>query len=143
MYFFAYIVSKFKYMELKEWSKYWGVVSYLVCGLLVILPISYTYSVPTENSEGVWLKQTVYNTFVYTIGIGSWILLWIILPKVKNKIFKKIGSVVMILLYGFAVFIIAYGLLNVSQDFQFSIGAELILLACPLILIDAYGLWKN
>jgi hypothetical protein len=130
-------------MELKQWSKYWGLVSYLVCGLLLILPISYSYSVPSENSDGIWLKQTVYNTFVYTIGVGSWILLWIILPKIKNKILKKIGSLVMILLYALTVLIIAYGLINVTQDFQFSIGSELILLACPLILIDAYGLWNK
>ncbi len=128
-------------MDIKGLSKYWGLVSYVVCGLLVILPISYTFSVQDEASVGVWIKQTVYNTFVYTVGVGSWIVLWLLLPKLKNNVFKKVGSVVMLLLYGLTVFVIARGLLFESPEFQFSIGAELILLSCPLILIDAYGLW--
>ena len=48
-------------MDIKGLSKYWGLVSYVVCGLLVILPISYTFSVQDEASVGVWIKQTVYN----------------------------------------------------------------------------------
>ena len=126
-------------MELKELSKYWRLVSYTVCGLLVILPISYS----AIEADGEWQRQTVYNTFVYTTGIGSWILLWILLPKVDNTTIRKVGSIIMILLYALTVFVIAQGLLFVSPDFQFSIGAELILLSLPLILIDAFGLWKG
>ncbi len=130
-------------MELKNLSKYWGLVSYLVCGLLIIVPISYSFHVEGDNPVGYWKKQTVYNTFVYTVGVGSWILLWLLLPKVKNKTIRRIGSIVMLLIYGLSVFVIAYSLSIVSPDFSVGIGAELILLACPVILIDTAVLWKG
>lgn len=130
-------------MEMKDLSKYWGVVTYLVCGLLIILPMTSTFYYPTEESQGVWVNQSVYNTFTYTLVIGPWILLWIILPKLTNRNVVKVGVVVMLVLYALSFFFAVKVVLTPIQDLVSSWGAELLMLICPLILMDAYSLWNG
>jgi len=130
-------------MELKGFSKYWGVVTYLVCGLLIILPMTSTFQSTTSTPSGKWMNQSVYNTFAYTLAIGPWIMLWIILPKLTNKNVVKVGVVVMLVLYALSFVMAAKLALFPKQNLIKSWGVELLLLICPLILMDAYSLWDG
>ena len=128
-------------MQVSKLSSYWKVASYIVCGLLMIIPMSSEYRVTRIGSEGEWINQYVYDTFAYMVFIMPMIVLWIFLPKVSSSAIKKIGIILFVFLY-LCAFIAALSLVFFpSINFIHGWGAELLILAFPLVAVDAFGFW--
>jgi len=121
---------------MKNKIKYWRFFIYIICGLMLIAPYSETFNPIDKNGE--WLKNYAFNSIEYAIVIIPMIILLVAIPRLENKISKRISIGVLGLLstLGFL-----YAFLSVSmpvQDFIPLWGMLIFFVLFPIVIVNAF-----
>ena len=108
----------------------------------MILPISTTFDIEIEESNGEWTNNYLINTFEYAIFIIPLILFLIIIPRLKNQTKKRsliiVSVFIMVFLFWFAIQAVSLSI----QGFIPNWGILLLLIFFPIVIIDSFMEWK-
>ncbi|MFK7775191.1 MAG: hypothetical protein AB8F94_23835 [Saprospiraceae bacterium] len=129
-------------MNKSNFIKYWRWFIYMICGLIMILPISETLVYWTEDSNGEWGLNFVINTIEYAIFVVPLIsFLWLI-PRMEKPL-KGIFILISILLAGFIFYGSYLSFVFLSQDYSPHYGMLLALFFFPIVLINSIVEWRQ
>ncbi|MGK0390493.1 MAG: hypothetical protein ACI94Y_003246 [Maribacter sp.] len=128
---------------MKKIKKYWTYFIYLICILMLIIPISATFYVFDEIGDGEWVNNYTLNTFEYSIIIIPIILSFILIPRQKRIILKRILIINLCLLSGIASLFAFQTIVISIQDFVPHWGMLIILILFPIAIINSSIEWKR
>lgn len=111
-----------------------------LCALLLVLPISMTFSPGPETSDGEWLYDFTLNSFEYSIVLIPLIIAFVAIPFLQN-LKKKVLILLSIVLASFCSFY-AYQFMTIPiQDFIPQIGTIVLLILFPFSVVNAFKEW--
>lgn len=102
--------------------------------LLIILPISEIFSVPYEESDGIWEKQYIFNNIYYAFIFIPMIISWYYLQFSRDKDINIMVKMILFtpVLIGFGTAIM--GIIFVSPDYIPSFGILILLFLFPCLI---------
>lgn len=131
--------------ESTRFGKYWTYLIYLTCLLLIMLPISTTFTPGSgeEFQEEQWGNNYAFNTIEYAIIIFPIVLLLIITPKLEHRNVKKVLIVILVLLSFISFLWAVLAIILPVQDFIPSLGVGVLLMLFPIVGINSIMEWNR
>ena len=129
-------------MEKSNFIKYWRWFIYIICGLIMILPISESVNDLTEDLRRMWSNNYVINTIEYAILVIPLISFLLLIPRMEKPI-KRILIAFSLMLSGFISYASILSFILLAQDFAPHYGMLLSLFFFPLVIINSIIEWKQ
>ena len=129
-------------MNTSNTTKYWRWLIYIVCALIMVLPISETLEFLTEESNGEWRTNFVINTIEFAIFIIPLISFLLLIPRIEKPI-KGILIIFTFIISGFISYVSFQSLVFLAQDFMPDYGMLLSFFFFPIVIINSIIEWKQ
>ncbi len=122
--------------------KYWRWFIYMICGLIMVLPISESVEFLTEELDREWQNNFVVNTIEYAIFVLPLISFLFLIPRME-KALKGIFILISIILAGFISYTSYLSFVFLAQDYIPHLGMLLAFFFFPIVLINSVIEWRQ